>query len=87
MCLRTKGQKNNNLHMKEIRLYLHTNFFTRLRQEKKKVKGKKTMMVRRTGGGGGRGGERRGKEGKRGEDKRFIKLKQLWTTAKVVSTS
>lgn len=45
-------------------------------------------MVRKKGGGG-EGGERRERRKEGGErgDKRFIKVKQLWTTAKVVSTN
>lgn len=50
---------------------------------------KSKKVVGKTGGGGGEGGERRERRKKGGErgDKRFIKVKQQWTTAKVVSTN
>lgn len=60
-------------------MWLMVFFLTRLLHEKKR-KARKLL---------GWGEEMRGEKwegGERGEDKRFIKLKQLWTTAKVVST-
>lgn len=52
----------------------------------KKFKRKKVVGKKWGGGEGGERRERRKEGGERG-DKRFIKVKQLWTTAKVVSTN